>query len=85
VHVCVVSVVVVGPDLQSYGISRQTPTLHEILNKVPEDCPLQLTHLALDRMCVCVDSFTLPHLRYLVSLDLDFRYLRDIEARGYLS
>jgi hypothetical protein len=52
------------------GISQQTLTLHDVLNKVPEGYPLRLTHLALNRMCVCVDSSTLPHLRSLVSLDL---------------
>jgi hypothetical protein len=56
--------------LGHYGIFRQTPTLHDLLSEVPEDRPLRLTHLALDRMCVCVDSFTLLHLRSLVSLDL---------------
>ena len=53
-----------------YGISRNTPTLHDLLSKVPEDHPLQLTHLALNRMGFCIDSFTLPHLRSLISLDL---------------
>ena len=28
------------------------------------------THLALNRTCICFDSFSLPHLRSLVSLDL---------------
>jgi hypothetical protein len=56
--------------LGHWGISRQTPTLHDVLNKVPEDRPLRLTHLALNRIFVCVDSSTLPHLRSLVSLDL---------------
>ena len=53
-----------------YGIFPETPTLHDLLSKVPEDHPLQLTHLALNRMGICVDSFTLPHLRTLISLDL---------------
>ena len=52
------------------GISLETPTLHDVLRKVPEDHPLQLTHLALDRTGICVDSSTLPHLRSLISLDL---------------
>jgi hypothetical protein len=52
------------------GMSQQAATLHELLRNVTEDCPLRLTHLVLDRMSVCVDSFTLPHLRSLVSLDL---------------
>ena len=54
-----------------YGISLETiPTLHDLLGKVPEDHPLQLTHLALNKTGVCIDSFTLPHLRSLISLDL---------------
>ena len=56
--------------LGHFGISSETPTLHDVLNKVPEDHPLQLTHLALDRTGICVDSSTLPHLRSLISLDL---------------
>ena len=52
------------------GISPETPTLHDLLSKVPEDHPLQLTHLALNRTGICVDSITLPHLRSLISLDL---------------
>ena len=48
----------------------EPPTLHDVLNKVPEDHPLQLTHLALDRTGICIDSFTLLHLRSLISLDL---------------
>ena len=54
-----------------HGISPETPpTLHDVLSKVPEDHPLRLTHLALNRTSICVDSFTLPHLRSLISLDL---------------
>ena len=53
-----------------YGIFPDTPTLHDLLSKVPEDHPLQLTHLALNRTGICIDSFTLPHLRSLISLDL---------------
>ena len=53
-----------------YGISPETPTLYDLLSKVPEDHPLQLTHLALNRTGICIDSFTLPHLRSLISLDL---------------
>ena len=57
--------------LGHYGMSLDTrPTLHDVLSKVPEDHPLQLTHLALNRTGICVDSFTLPHLRSLISLDL---------------
>ena len=57
--------------LGHFGISLETtPTLHDVLSKVPEDHPLQLTHLALNRMGICIDSFTLPHLRSLISLDL---------------
>lgn len=52
------------------GIYPQPLTLHDVLNNVPEDRPLRLTHLALNRIWVCIDSFTLPHLRSLVSLDL---------------
>ena len=40
------------------------------MSKIPEDHRLQLTHLALNRTGICVDSFSLPHLRSLVSLDL---------------
>ena len=50
--------------------SIETPTLHDLLSKVPEDHPLQLTHLALNWTGICIDSFTLPHLRSLISLDL---------------
>ena len=57
--------------LGHYGLSWEaTPTLHDVLSKVPEDHPLQLTHLALNRTGICIDSFTLPHLRCLISLDL---------------
>ena len=56
--------------LGHYGISSESPTLHDVLNKVPEDHPLQLTHLALIRTGICIDSSTLPHLRSLISLDL---------------
>ena len=48
----------------------RTPTLHDVLSKVPEDHPLQLTHLALNRTGTCIDSFTLVHLRSLISLDV---------------
>ena len=57
-------------NLYHNGISAEIPTLHDVLNKVPEDHPLQLTHLALNRTGICVDSSTLPHLRSLISLDL---------------
>ena len=53
-----------------YGLSPETPTLHDLLSRVPEDHPLQLTHLALNRTGICIDSFTLPHLRSLISLEL---------------
>ena len=48
----------------------ETLTLHDLLSKVPEDHPLQLTHLALNSTGIRIDSFTLPHLRSLISLDL---------------
>ena len=51
-------------------MSPETPTLHDLLRKVPEDHPLQLTHLALNKTGICIDSFTLPHLRSLISLDM---------------
>ena len=51
-------------------MSPETPTLHDLLRKVPEDHPLQLTHLALNSTGIRIDSFTLPHLRSLISLDL---------------
>jgi hypothetical protein len=53
------------------GIFPEAPTLHELLEKVPEDHPLQLTHLVLNRTGICIDSFTLPHLRSLIYLDLE--------------
>ena len=53
-----------------HGIFPETPTLHDILSKVPEDHPLQLTHLAFDGTSISLDSSTLPHLRSLISLDL---------------
>jgi hypothetical protein len=56
--------------LGHYGISSESPTLHDVLSKVPEDHPLQLTHLALIRTGISIDSSTLPHLRSLISLDL---------------
>ena len=52
------------------GIFPETPTLHDVFSEVPLDHPLQLTHLALHRTGICVDSSTLPHLRSLISLDL---------------
>ena len=66
--------------LGHFGISSETPTLHDVLNKVPEDHPLQLTHLALVRTGICIDSSTLPHLRSLISLDL-----RNLPAPSNLS
>ena len=62
-----------------YYPSIETPTLHDLLSKVPEDRPLHLTHLALIRTGICIDSFTLPHLRSLISLDL-----RDLPASSNL-
>ena len=59
-------------------MSPETPTLHDLLRKVPEDHPLQLTHLALNKTGICIDSFTLPHLRSLISLDL-----RNLPAPSY--
>ena len=56
--------------LGPHGISPEPPTLHDVLSKVPKDHPLQLTHLALNRTSICLDSSTLPHLRSLISLDL---------------
>ena len=54
-----------------FGSSLEmTPTLNDVLSEVPEDRPLQLTHLALNMTGICIDSFTLPHLRSLISLDL---------------
>jgi hypothetical protein len=57
--------------LAHYAVSQETiSTLHDVLSKVPVDHPLQLTHLALNRTGICIDSVTLPHLRSLISLDL---------------
>ena len=54
-----------------YGIfPESTPTLQDVLSKVPEDRPLQLTHLALHNTGILIDSSTLSHLRSLISLDL---------------
>ena len=58
-------------NLGHYDASPEmTSTLHNVLSKVSEDHPLQLTHLALNKTGICIDSFTLPHLRSLISLDL---------------
>jgi hypothetical protein len=58
-------------NLGYYGIfPDSTLTLYDVLCQVPEDHPLQLTHLALNRTGIRIDSFTLPHLRSLISLDL---------------
>ena len=51
-------------------MSPETLTLHDLLNKVPEDHQLQLTHLALNSMGIRIDPSTLPHIRSLISLDL---------------
>jgi hypothetical protein len=48
---------------------KDVPTLHELLSKVPKDRPLQLTHHVMHGTYARLDSFTLPHLRSLVSLD----------------
>lgn len=53
-----------------YDASPETPTLHDLLSKVPQSSPLRLTHLSLHWMHARVDSVTLPHLRSLVSLNL---------------
>ena len=54
-----------------YGIfPESTPTLQDVLCKVPEDRPLQLTHLALNKTGILIDAFTLSHFRSLISLDL---------------
>lgn len=50
------------------------PTLHSLLEKVPQDIPLQLTHLTLCGISARLDSQTLPHLRSLVYLNLDCLY-----------
>ena len=64
----------------NFNISQDvTPTLHDLLSKVPEDHLLQLAHLALNRTAICIDSFTLPHLPSLISLDL-----RNLPARSDL-
>ena len=64
----------VGPSrsqLKSFGICLETSlTLRDVLSKVPEDHPLQLTHLALNKTGICIDSFTFPHLHSLTSLEL---------------
>jgi hypothetical protein len=47
------------------------PTMfHDILKKVPHSAPLRLTHLTLHAIDICIDLFTLPHLCFLVSLNL---------------
>jgi hypothetical protein len=56
-------------DSSLYFKSKDVPTLHELLSKVPKDRPLQLTHLLMHGAYTRLDSFTLPHLRSLVSLD----------------
>ena len=56
-----------------FGTSPEsTLTLHDVLSKVPEEHSLQLTHLALNMTGIFIDSFTLPHLRSLISLDLKY-------------
>ena len=74
---CLAGLIAISPQLVHlevnlgyHVLSSGTPTLHDMLSKVPEDHPLQLTHLALNRTGICIDSFTLPHLRSLISLDL---------------
>lgn len=57
-------------DTKMYDASPETPTLHDLLSKVPQSSPLRLTHLSLHWMHARVDSVTLPHLRSLVSLNL---------------
>jgi hypothetical protein len=54
--------------------TEDTPSLHDLLSKVAQDRPLQLTRLILHGMCAHIDSFTVPHLRSLVSLDLKYLY-----------
>jgi hypothetical protein len=51
-------------------VSQRTLTLHDLLRKVPQDRPLRLNHLELHGICIHVDSFILPHLHSLTSLDL---------------
>ncbi|KAF8886388.1 hypothetical protein BD779DRAFT_1801058 [Infundibulicybe gibba] len=53
-------------------IEDNTPTLHELLGKVPHSHPLQLQHLRTSGYCIRLDHETLPHLRLLKSLEVDF-------------
>jgi hypothetical protein len=55
---------------QLWQASEETPTLHELLAKVPAGAPLRLEHLVLHYMFCRIDDFTLPHLRSLAFLDL---------------
>ncbi|KAF8160012.1 hypothetical protein B0H34DRAFT_705799 [Crassisporium funariophilum] len=57
-------------DSGSYRADSETSTLHDLLDAVPVNSPLSLTHLSLRSWCVRLDSRTLPHLRTLESLTL---------------
>jgi hypothetical protein len=52
----------------------KTATLHDLLSKVPQGSPLRLTHLVLrgPGISACIDSHTIPHLRSLAYLNLDY-------------
>jgi hypothetical protein len=70
-HLEVNTCAVADDDAADHMSEGEIPTLHDLFSKIPLDSPLRLTHLALQGMCARVDSFTLPHLRSLVSLNSD--------------
>ncbi|KAF8886345.1 hypothetical protein BD779DRAFT_1530897 [Infundibulicybe gibba] len=60
------------------AFGERTPTFHDLISKVPADCPLQLHHLRIQGCCIRLDHQTLPHLRQLRSLVLcDVPWIRD--------
>ncbi|KAF8886376.1 hypothetical protein BD779DRAFT_1530954 [Infundibulicybe gibba] len=75
----VVDIVGNSPDLTDLNLeyvrSRAidyTPTLHDLLAKVPHDHPLQIQHLRISGYCIRLNHETLPHFRQLKSLELGF-------------
>ncbi|KAF8885597.1 hypothetical protein BD779DRAFT_1625193 [Infundibulicybe gibba] len=67
-----------------HGVGDHAGTLHSFLGKIPQGRPLHLEHLAITGYCVRFDDKTLPHLRYLRSLELKYiPYIPDDERQYY--
>ena len=64
------------------GSSKMTPSLRDLVAKVPRSTPLHLTHLFLDHVLLRLDAFTIPHLRSLAFLELSYSLPAQILRQG---